>query len=367
MSKTLYIDENVNDGIKKFLRCILENGKVKGVLTLINEGEKIAYSLISNPELIKYTVPLYPIMPLNAARSLSHITLSEPISEPIAVVIKPCEIRAFIELVKRSQGSVENIFFISFTCGGVYPIKMNVNGKINEKIDNFWRLIEKNEIDADLRTSCKVCKEFIPYNTDMTIFLAGNREINNQCRIFLNTDRAEDFAESTDGNIVQDKINTELIDELKVKRLEERKKLFEDKKIEKLGLEGLIDIFGRCISCHACGNACPICYCSLCYFDSQESEYKPVDYESELEKRGAIRVPPNTVTYQVGRLIHVGISCVGCGCCEDVCPSEIQLSTIFIKGSESIQEKFNYIPGKNPEELIPISTFDIKEFPEVET
>jgi len=65
-------------------------------------------------------------------------------------------------------------------------------------------------------------------------------------------------------------------------------------------------------------------------------------------------------------LTHIGISCVSCGLCEDACPVDIPISIIFKKVGESIQNMFEYIPGKNVEEEIPLVTFKQEEFAEIE-
>jgi len=111
---------------------------------------------------------------------------------------------------------------------------------------------------------------------------------------------------------------------------------------------------------------CPICYCTLCEFESPDSEYKPSNYESDLKKRGGLRVPPGTLYFQIGRLDHIAISCVGCGACEDVCPVDIPISIIFKKVGESVQKLFDYIPGRDVEEEIPLLTFEKEEFTEFE-
>ncbi len=62
----------------------------------------------------------------------------------------------------------------------------------------------------------------------------------------------------------------------------------------------------------------------------------------------------------------MGISCVGCGMCSDVCPADIPVSSIFMKVGESVQKMFNYLPGRDVEEDIPITTFEEQELEEVE-
>jgi formate dehydrogenase subunit beta len=104
----------------------------------------------------------------------------------------------------------------------------------------------------------------------------------------------------------------------------------------------------------------------LCEFESPDSEYSPSNYETELRKRGGIKVPPGTLYFHLGRLTHIGISCVSCGQCSDVCPVDIPVADIFKKVGESIQKMFEYVPGKDIEEDIPLVSFKQEEFAEIE-
>ncbi len=114
MTKALKINKNVEQGILELLKFLLESGKVKGVFTLkkISKDGAIAYSLIAKSDELKDAVPFFPLMPVNAGKLLSRFSLKGSSSEPVAAVVRPCELRAFIELVKLEQGSLENIFFI---------------------------------------------------------------------------------------------------------------------------------------------------------------------------------------------------------------------------------------------------------------
>ena len=133
------------------------------------------------------------------------------------------------------------------------------------------------------------------------------------------------------------------------------------------GLRGLIHTFGRCIGCHGCKTVCPICYCQLCHFDSHDCEREVDYYEAELRRKGGLRVPPDTVFFQLGRMAHMAISCVGCGMCTDVCPADIPVSTIFSKVAAAAQATFDYEPGRDLEEEIPLRTFSEDEFAQVVT
>ncbi len=366
MSKVLKINKSAEDGVRELLKFLLESGKVKEVFTLkkINSNNVVSYSLITRAEMIKDAVPLFPLMPANAGKLLSSLTLKNPLSEPIAVVVKPCELRAFVELVKIKQGSLENFLFISSTCPGVYPLDMEVNGDLSKKLLEYWDTVKKGKIIPDIRPTCNGCEHFLPYTADMVVSLIG-KNTDKECEIFLTTNKGEKFAEGI-GKLVEGELETQEIESLRNERKIEKKKLFDEIKIEKFGLSGLIETFGKCIGCHGCSHICPICYCILCTFESCTHELEPSAYESEIEKKGGMRIPPNTVFYHIGRLAHIGISCVGCGMCTDVCPVNIPISTIFLKVSEEVQDVFNYIPGKNIEEEIPLVKYDKEELTEVE-
>jgi len=368
MTKALIINKSVEQGIIDFLKYLLDSGKVKAVFTLkkINKNGAVAFSLIAKSEDLDDAVPFYPLMPVNAGYLLSRFTMKEAATEPVVAVVKPCEIRAFVELIKREQGSLENLFIISLTCGGVYTHKMSVDDEVEKNLTNYWDAVKKGEILDDLRPACRSCEEFQPYNADITVDLIGKNDLDKQCTMLLNTEKGENLAKDMKGKLAEKSLDAKKLDNFRVKREKEKKKLFDEIEPKIKGLDGLIDTFGKCISCHACGKVCPICYCTVCEFESPDSEYKPSNYETELNKRGALRVPPGTIYYQLGRLDHIAISCVGCGACEDACPVDIPVSIIFKKIGESVQKMFDYIPGKDLEEELPLSTFKKEELSEVE-
>jgi formate dehydrogenase subunit beta len=368
MTNALKLTKNSEQGVREFVKFLLEKGKIKGVFTLkkINKNGAVAYSLITKSDELNDAVPFYPLMPTNAGKLLSRFTLNGSTTEPIVAIVKPCELRAFIELIKREQGSLENIYIISSTCGGVYPLKMATDGTIEKNLSHYWGAVKKGEMSIDLRPACTGCTEFTPYTADITVDLISHSNLDKECILILNTKKGEELAKDIKGEFLERALDKEALKKYYDKRNAAKKKLFNEINIKMKGLDGLIEIFGRCIGCHGCSKVCPICYCTLCEFDSSDSEYKPSTYESELKRRGGLKVPPGTIYYHLGRLAHIGISCVGCGSCDDVCPVDIPLSIIFKKVGESIQQIFEFVPGKNIAEEIPLLTYKEEEFTEIE-
>jgi formate dehydrogenase subunit beta len=367
MSKLLKIRKSVDEATRSLLESLLKEKKVRGVITLkkVSADQGISYSLITQAEELKDALPLFPLMPANGGKILSHLTLRGPVTEPLAALVKPCELRAFVELVKREQGSLENFLIISQTCPGVYPLEKSVNGNLENMVSQYWNQAQSSEIAPDIRPACKSCLNFVPSGADMTVSLIGEEDLDKNCHIYLNSEKGEEFAEGVAGEVSEQELKTEKIDLLMDKRKEERDKLFEQLDNEAKGIEGIVKFFGKCIGCHGCGNVCPLCYCDLCFFESQQNEPLPVAYESEAERKGGTRVPAGTIFYHLGRLAHMSVSCTGCGMCADVCPVNIPVSTIFSKVGESVQKAFDYSPGLDVEEPVPFSIYKEEEFTEI--
>jgi len=365
MPKVLRLNKGAEEGVRELLRFLLESSKVGGVFTLSKVDGGVAYSLITNPDALEDALPLFPLMPTSSAKVLSHLTLVESASKPIAAVVRPCELRALIELIKRSQGSLENLLFISPTCGGVYPLEMAVNGNIREKLPQYWDAVKKGEIAPEIRPACAACEHFTPYNADMTVDLIGNEDVDKQCAIYLNTDKGEQFVTGIAGELAEGEVKSEMIRGLQSKRQAKKQELFDEFGIEGFDIQKGFDtqkVFEKCIGCHNCSKVCPICYCRICFFDSGGDEHSPHYYETELEKMGYVPVLPVPIFYQLVRLFHVSTSCVGCGLCGDVCPVNIPLWAVSLKTGEAVQKAFDYLPGRDIEEGLPLTTFRTEEF-----
>jgi formate dehydrogenase subunit beta len=206
----------------------------------------------------------------------------------------------------------------------------------------------------------------VPTYADITVTITGDGNGEGECKLCINTDKGSELIEGIDGEREEAKPETEKIAKIRSLRQKEKERLFGETDELISGFDGIIEVFSSCISCHGCCSVCPICYCKLCEFDSRRSDYKPETYEIELKKRGGVSIPPGKIYFQIGRLAHMAISCVGCGMCSDVCPVDIPVSSIFSKVGESTQKMFDYLPGRDINESIPITTFEEHELTEVE-
>jgi len=362
MSKMLKMVSDAEKSIVGFLKYLLDSGKVSGVLTLrqINESGSVDYGLVTRSSELDRAVPLMPVMPVNAAEILSNLT---PSRKPLAVVVKPCELRGFIERIKREQGSLENLLVISQTCGGVVPMKVSVKSKNKTLTADYYKAVARGEIPDHIRPTCKACEYFVPMTADITVSMIG--EAVSSCRIFLNSDKAVSMAEGFDVPAEDGELDVSITESHLVKRRNERSRLFKQIESEQKGLDDLLQVFGKCIGCHACSRVCPICYCTLCDFESRHFDQNVTLFEKELDQKGGLRLPPDTLFFHLGRMSHMSFSCVGCGQCTDVCPAEIDVSAQFMRTGEMTAARFNYVPGKDVSEEIPVMVFKEEEFQEI--
>ncbi len=358
MPKALKLNKGAEECLLEFLKFLLESGKVKGVFTLEKADEGVVYSLITDPAALEEARPFFPLMPASAAKVLSRLTLVEAAARPIAAVVRPCELRALTELMKRKQGSLDNLLLISSTCGGVYPLEMSVDGNIEEKLPSYWEAVKKAEIASDIRPACAACEHFVPYNADITLSLIGNNAAK-QCLLHLNTEKGEEFAEGFKGEVSGEEVESGTIDGLRSKRQTRKQEMFEELGVDSFDVNKL---FEKCIGCRNCSKVCPACYCHVCFFDSGGDEHEPNYYEAQLERNGCGQILPAPIFYQLVRLFHVSLTCIGCGQCSDVCPVDIPLWAVALKTGGAVQESFGYLPGRDLEEELPITAFKPDEF-----
>ncbi len=369
MTATITIDKPLDEGVRTLLRSMLEKGTVRAVLTLrrLEDGGGVAHCLVTDPAALAEAVPLLPVMPSQGGQVLSHLTQEEPFKEPVAAVVRPCEARAFVELMKRNQAFGDNLVLISPECPGVFPVQRVSGDPMDDDIDAYWRSTSEGKGADGLRPVCTGCELFEPIGVDMTLRLVGRSDLDKVLTVRLDTQRAEDMVKDLGlGKAKEDGKDPKGLEALRSARAKGRADLRAELDFTGEDMAEFSRTFGKCISCHACSKVCPICYCQMCYFEARAAAAGPAWWRNDLKRKGATRAPPGTVFFHVGRLLHMSISCVACGMCEDVCPVDIPVARIFKKVGEAAQEVFEYVPGRDPKEEIPIKTFVEDELHEVE-
>jgi len=350
--------------LRNFLSKLLEEGVVDYLLVPVemSHGRTLTQTLIKDPAHLDRANPFSPVMPVSSAVIVSQLTVDKS-GKKLGAVLKPCEIRALIELVKLGQASMENLVIIGTDCLGTYEVEDyaklidEMEGTAEEKRAQVLAKMRQGiakpgtePLPISLRPACKMCNSFTPFVADITLGLFG---VKGGIFTSLESELAEKLglkAKETPGR--QEAI-TKVLDS----RTQAREQVFAEFQGKMKTIVDFADCLDTCILCYACSSACPICYCRVCFFRTDTFEPESERYYRWVDWEGALRMPTEILLYHLTRLNHVAVSCCGCGMCESACPRKLPLTTIFQTVGDGVQKALNYVPGRSLEEEIPLATF----------
>jgi formate dehydrogenase subunit beta len=361
----LSIKTTIQDSIRHLLKKGMDQGVFDAVLIpmRVPAGDSFSYVLIKDKSLLNDAVPLPPAMSVQGAKAVSSVTRLGTGSMKIAAVMRPCEIRATIELIKLDQVHGENMTLISIDCPGVMPILDFIHEP--EKAIKLFENAAKDWDNTIMRPVCQICDKSSMMAGDLHIGTLGTKK--DAFFIISNSQKGKDALEKLNiplnGNIDSWQIKVKENAEEKQKK---RKKTHRELKTQIGHLDNLLDTFSQCINCHNCMRVCPVCYCRLCYFDSDKVKHPSEEYLQRAKEKGSIRFLPDTTLFHMGRMMHMSLSCVSCGSCEDACPMSIPVAQIFSMVADETQGLFEYVAGRSSDEPLPLKTYEEDELHEVE-
>jgi formate dehydrogenase subunit beta len=307
-------------------------------------------------------------MPINNARAVSALTDKQAAGK-LAAVLRPCEIRALIELVKLQQATLDDVILIGLDCPGTYEVPKYIEYQakggydLNEFLAGSSNGSEATNNRPQLRQACRMCDQPIADGSDISLHILGMKEmagipISVSDELASRLDFLPPPQDDTPGRqaAVQ-----QLVDTRRQVRASELSAVRE--RLD--GDGGMAGYFATCIRCHNCMTVCPICYCKTCLFKTASFDHPSEHYFSLARRKGAMRLLGDTMLFHMTRLNHMSLSCVSCGMCTSACPSEIPVGAIFSAIGAQVQEAFEYKPGRDVTEALPLITFQPNEWTEV--
>jgi formate dehydrogenase subunit beta len=331
---------NTLGAVQAFMSSLLSRNLVDALFVPQTAADStVSAALVSNPDAVKRSNPFAPIMVANAAKQVAEATMKQP-DRHIGAVLRPCEIRALVELAKRGRANLADLTVVGIDCLGTfapfdYMRKMLTAGSATEMAMQCMRVAEEGEIACQTRTACQMCERPAPRGADVTLGFIGvdaTRELlviaadeSADARLKLGevtwreaTEREVVKREATLTNIIA-KHNTHA--ERELVRLE----------MSFGGLAGALTTLATCTECRSCLQACPL-------------------YDGELDD------PTLSLVGQLGAVSKWLVSCSGCGMCEESCPNNVPLATVARALSRPLRAKFGYTPGRSVDEKLPWAT-----------
>jgi formate dehydrogenase subunit beta len=365
--------------VSSLLKFALEGKRVEAVVAVKARGGN-RYDgipvLITEPEEIANTAGSLHCSSPNIARFLKEY-LDGASNMKIAVVAKPCDAKAIIELAKREQIDLDNLIIIGLNCTGTLPsaraktlfreeFEVDPADVVAEDIEDNELIIrlkdgsEKKKSLAELeekgygrRENCRRCETNIPVMADIACGKWGTTD-KKSTFIEVCSEKGSDFIEAAieAGHIKVEQPSGAAVETRKKKDQAaiELARKWQEKDFATLEemshderFSYWFEQFGHCIKCYGCRDACPICYCTDCILEAERG-FVP-----------AGEVPPHAM-FPLVRITHVMDSCVNCGQCQDACTMELPLSRLIFLLSKKIGAIFNYDPGMDATEMPPLRT-----------
>ncbi len=320
-------NQEIEKSIRENARNLLKEGKVdliigytESTLPLTCEPifvrseedvEKLTWNNFNYVNLATYLVP-----------EIVRIEGREKIPLKVGVISKGCTARAIIQLIIENQINKENIKIIGIPCNGLINRK-RIEKELGEK-DLLELVIDGDNIIA----KGKDFKKTFPFKEYLN-------ELCKTCKI-----KAPPKSSSLEGVIIGESQEITTIDNDFSDLNEYESKSPEEK------WEYIKDTLKNCISCYACREACPMCYCNLCFVDQN----KPIWF-------GKTSDFSDIFAFHLIRAFHSAGRCVECGACSSVCPMGIDLHLITRKLEKIVKERFDFTSGLNLETVPPKMDF----------
>ena len=365
-------------GARSVLRRLLETESVSGVIVdVAGKGNAIPHRrLVHQLEQIDRSLVFAPVMSTNGARLAAQVTDRRLAPDappgtgvPTAIVLRPCEAKAAVELRKLHQVDPRQVMIIAVDCVGTCEASDFVGMEIAPErwSEQYSESLRSGELDSAgaraYRPACSRCVDAVAPVADLWLHVIG-------------VPAAEEVLVEVGDPLLAERLGLSTIEDppgraSTMAALREQRSMRRQQDLDGAlqalqagedGVPGLAALFDSCLRCLNCGTACPICYCKECLFRTDSVRMDTRHLLDLADRRGAVRLPGDAILYQLTRLIHVSTSCVGCGLCASACPMDLPVDRVFQAVARETQSLLEYYPGFDPAQPIPVSTFEREEF-----
>lgn len=338
---------------REFLKRLLDEGVVDTMLVPLEvpSADQVSPILVKEAKQLDSANPLAPVMRVNAAAVLARVQREET-SAKMGAVVRPCELRAVVELAKLGRIDLDHVALIAIDCMGTYEPEAYTQialASADSPTDEVLRWTRQGPIAPyRLRNSCQMCEHFFAENADIAIGLIG-MNVRERLAVELNAELAAKFTLAQADQESRERA---------IGRLASIRHHRYDEAVSRASallsdLPSLIGLLAPCTACGECVDACP--FCGTDAFVPKSSKEPHTDRLRDWPAGEGRMVRERAISPMSG-IIEWGrraASCVACGMCESACPRHVPLTAIQAVLGRKVREEFAYVPGRSIDEKLP--------------
>jgi len=234
----------------------------------------------------------------------------------VGLMVKGCDSRAIVGLMQEGQWVRENLHLVGVSCAGVIDprqvaarLSLSVEDLADVRLDSDHVVVGETVIlrNEAIHSVCRDCRQHNPVVYDVRL-----------------------------GDEVSDDLPGDPFAHVR-----EIEALSADERWARFAAE-----LQRCNLCYACRQACPMCYCNICFADRTMPRWF-----------NQTTLPEDIQFYQIIRTFHLAGRCVGCGACTRACPQGVNLRQLLDKLRLDVRELYAYEAGVDPNAKPPLTTY----------
>ncbi|MBQ9104818.1 MAG: hydrogenase iron-sulfur subunit [Mailhella sp.] len=244
----------------------------------------------------------------------------------IGVVVKGCDSKGVVELLAENLISREDVKIFGMGCNGTVSVnrilaKLPEGAKIDSAVGKGNKIVvtsagqEYELLMADVaQDKCRVC---VHPNAVLSDVFVGNP------------------TKAPEGDVDGRSPALRFLDSM---TLEQRMGFW----------KGQME---RCIACHACRGACPMCVCrDHCVSDARDPAW--ITQEDTVQQK---------LFFQLIHAQHLAGRCTGCSECERACPMDIPVFALKQQFGRMIKKIFGFGAGLDVNATPPLLTYQVEE------
>ncbi|MFU8772490.1 MAG: Coenzyme F420 hydrogenase/dehydrogenase, beta subunit C-terminal domain [Anaerolineales bacterium] len=329
--------------LREFMGTLWREANLNAVMAPFEQpvSSFVIFKECTNPVELEKFNPFIPVMHANAALSAIDF-IGKREGQRVAIILRPCELRAFTELKKRRaiQFDVDSTIIIGVDCLGTFPREDFSSLVEVEGIEYITADVLRNAAEGGLRpqhfrTACQICDWSGPKGADITIGTIG---VNSDQFLLVivkdeNTEDQLKVTALTDDTASEYQVSHReiVVGAIADTRADMREHLFSEVngmgRFDELG--SFLAWMANCSLCGRCLSACPL-------------------YRGEFKGKFGQVLDTSSDRHVLSELVNLGrwiALCSGCGMCEQSCDRNVPLTLLLSSLSHRIRRELNYSPG----------------------